>query len=238
MTPLELANVFIGIKEYPVGSNSIIFNDWYYRKHVSGADYPWCMAFIQYIFMKTGYALPILTAGCTTLMDYYKSKIPSRIVQSTDLKPNDIVLYNWGISDSVAQHCGIFYKYDGNSYIYAIEGNTSASSDDNGGAVQMRNRHISNIICALRPYDYYKGDNKMTIEEVRQEIAKTVSKDYIEEIFGVDGKIPEWAESEFKNAIALGITDGNHPDTLIPRYQAAIMAYRAVLAATGGYSHG
>lgn len=40
--------------------------------------------------------------------------------------------------------------------------------------------------------------------------------------------VPAWAERELAEAVALGITDGTEPMALIPRYQAAIMARRAV----------
>lgn len=39
--------------------------------------------------------------------------------------------------------------------------------------------------------------------------------------------VPGWAEAELAEAVAAGITDGTNPMQLIPRYQAAIMAYRA-----------
>ena len=45
---------------------------------------------------------------------------------------------------------------------------------------------------------------------------------------------PEWAAKEIAEAKAMGITDGTKPMTLIPRYQAAIMAKRAVEAAKKG----
>lgn len=38
---------------------------------------------------------------------------------------------------------------------------------------------------------------------------------------------PAWAEEDLKAAVAAGITDGERPLQLIPRYQAAIMAARA-----------
>ncbi len=40
--------------------------------------------------------------------------------------------------------------------------------------------------------------------------------------------VPEWAEKELKEAIDAGITDGTDPCALVPRYQAAIMAKRAL----------
>jgi N-acetyl-anhydromuramyl-L-alanine amidase AmpD len=38
---------------------------------------------------------------------------------------------------------------------------------------------------------------------------------------------PAWAQAELQEAIEAGITDGTNPMTLIPRYQAALMSYRA-----------
>ena len=40
--------------------------------------------------------------------------------------------------------------------------------------------------------------------------------------------VPEWAKKELAEAEKLGITDGQNPARLIPRYQAAIMAKRAL----------
>lgn len=40
--------------------------------------------------------------------------------------------------------------------------------------------------------------------------------------------VPEWAKKEFNEAVKAGITDGTNPCGLIPRYQAAIMALRAL----------
>lgn len=39
---------------------------------------------------------------------------------------------------------------------------------------------------------------------------------------------PDWAKAELEEAKKAGITDGTNPCGLIPRYQAAIMAHRAV----------
>ena len=39
---------------------------------------------------------------------------------------------------------------------------------------------------------------------------------------------PDWAQAELAQAVAMGITDGTRPMELIPRYQAAIMAKRAL----------
>lgn len=68
------------------------------------------------------------------------------------------------------------------------------------------------------PISKKKEEEEMTdkqIYEAFQRYAKTLS-------------LPSWAEKEFQEAKELGITDGSDPMTLIPRYQAAIMAKRAL----------
>lgn len=40
---------------------------------------------------------------------------------------------------------------------------------------------------------------------------------------------PEWAEKELEAAKGNGITDGTYPMQFVPRYQAAIMANRALV---------
>jgi peptidoglycan hydrolase-like protein with peptidoglycan-binding domain len=43
----------IGTKESPAGSNKVKYNTWYYGKEVSGSAYPWCMAFVSWVFAHT-----------------------------------------------------------------------------------------------------------------------------------------------------------------------------------------
>ena len=44
-------------------------------------------------------------------------------------------------------------------------------------------------------------------------------------------KVPDWATTELEEAKQMGVTDGSNPMQFIPRYQAAIMAKRAIEAA-------
>lgn len=43
----------LGVKESPSGSNKVKYNTWYYGKEVSGSAYPWCMAFVMWVFAHT-----------------------------------------------------------------------------------------------------------------------------------------------------------------------------------------
>jgi len=43
----------VGTKEVPAGSNKVKYNTWFYSKEVSGSAYPWCMAFVSWVFAHT-----------------------------------------------------------------------------------------------------------------------------------------------------------------------------------------
>ena len=67
------------------------------------------------------------------------------------------------------------------------------------------------------PLAELKGDGGMTGREIYEKLQA-----YFDE-----QPVPGWAQEELERAKALGITDGEAPMQLIPRYQAAIMAMRA-----------
>lgn len=68
-----------------------------------------------------------------------------------------------------------------------------------------------------------------TRKEDKSDMERKAIKAIVEEVLAERESmpVPAWAESEFQAAIAAGITDGTAPMGLIPRYQAAIMAFRA-----------
>lgn len=47
---IGIALAEVGITEYPPNSNCVKYNSWFYKRIVQGANYPWCAAFISYIF--------------------------------------------------------------------------------------------------------------------------------------------------------------------------------------------
>ncbi len=67
-----------------------------------------------------------------------------------------------------------------------------------------------------------KGDDE---EMTGEEIVKRINE-YTSTL-----TLPGWAKEELEEAVELGITDGKDPMAYVPRYQAAIMAKRAVEAA-------
>ena len=49
---LAIASAEVGITEYPPNSNNVKYNTWFYGRQVQGKNYPWCCAFISYIFWE------------------------------------------------------------------------------------------------------------------------------------------------------------------------------------------
>lgn len=150
-TILKTAAGEIGTEEYPANSNKVKYNTEYYGSAVSGNGYPWCCAFMWWIFQKAGLSQLFFggakTAYCPAVETYYR-----HIGQwfSSDPKVGDLVLFDfYGKGEAV--HIGIVEKVNSDGSIVSIEGNTSLTSDDNGGAVMRRTRYPNVIRGYARP---------------------------------------------------------------------------------------
>ena len=69
---LAVAQAELGVAESPANSNNVKYNTWFYGKAVSGAAYPWGMAFVQWGFNQAGMQLQYLTASCSALLRWYQ----------------------------------------------------------------------------------------------------------------------------------------------------------------------
>ena len=198
---LDIARRELGSTESPAGSNRTKYGKWL------GLDgQPWCMSFVQWCFNQAGAPLPCRTGSCSALLRWYRANQPERVVP--DPMPGDIVIYRFG-------HTGIVESASG-SDVTAIEGNTSpgqGGSQDNGGGVFRRTRKRSLAEAYIRPME----EERMTGKEIYDALCQYLSNQ----------PVPAWARAELEEAAAMGITDGENPMQLIPRYQAAIMAKRA-----------
>lgn len=143
---IAVARTQLGVKECPANSNKVKYNTWYYGREVSGASYPWCMVFVQWCCAQVGVELPTRTASCTALMNAAKK---AGMWVTSDYRPGDIAIYDWG-GDKAPDHCGIITQVLSNRYL-AIEGNTAAGNDSNGGEVMERTRPVKSILGAVRP---------------------------------------------------------------------------------------
>lgn len=153
---LAIATKELGTKESPANSNRVKYNTWYYGREVSGSAYPWCMAFVQWVFAQAGVPLPIKTASCGALMNAAKK---SGQWVTKDYRPGDVVIYDFP-GGAATDHTGIIEKVTLTGVV-AIEGNTSeAGSQSNGGEVCRRTRPNRQIVGALRPR-YEKEETNM-----------------------------------------------------------------------------
>lgn len=94
-------------------------------------------------------SLITLTANCGTLGDWAMRQGIFYNYNYTG-RPGDLVLFDFSGNHSTRQHVGILVSQTGNT-LSTIEGNTSVSSDDNGGAVMRRTRYISQVVGFIRP---------------------------------------------------------------------------------------
>ncbi|MEG2176834.1 MAG: hypothetical protein RRY97_08170 [Oscillibacter sp.] len=62
---LELARQELGTCEQPAGSNQVKYNSAYYGREVSGPAYPWCCAFLWWLFQEAGLAALFYSGGKT-----------------------------------------------------------------------------------------------------------------------------------------------------------------------------
>ena len=153
---LAIARGELGVKESPANSNRVKYNTWYYGREVSGAAYPWCMAFVQWVFAQAGVKLPLRTASCGALMNAAK-KAGQWVTK--DYRPGDVVIYDFP-GGAATDHTGIIEKVTLTGVV-AIEGNTSqAGSQSNGGMVCRRTRKTSTVTAYIRP-NYEKEEKTM-----------------------------------------------------------------------------
>ena len=89
------------------------------------------------------------TAGCGVLGDWGKQN-GQFLSYSRAGQPGDLVLFDFKGKHTTRQHVGILVSQTGDT-LTTIEGNTSVTSNDNGGAVMRRTRYISQVVGFIRP---------------------------------------------------------------------------------------
>lgn len=209
---LELAVSQIGVHEDPPNSNSVLYNDWYYGRHVEGKEYPWCMVFLQWCYSQVGVKLPIRTASCTAMMEAARKVNRWR---TSNYQRGDLLIYSFN-ANRTPSHCGVLYEWRDKNHVYAVEGNTSVKNDTNGGAVMMRDRPLRNVLGAFRP--------KFEDEEDVMDISKLTD----EECYNIFVKAmrhagtlpePEWSEKlgYWKRAAEDKLVDGTRPEACVKR---------------------
>jgi hypothetical protein len=148
---LQVARRQIGTKENPPGTNSNKYGKWY------GMDrQPWCAMFVSYCFDNAGLTFKFPKdlgtskgfAYCPYGVKWFKNQ---GLWHTENPLPGDVVFYMFNKAKGVSDHVGIVEKVLSNGQIQAIEGNTSVSSNDNGGTVMRRTRTKNQILGYGRP---------------------------------------------------------------------------------------
>lgn len=147
-TAIHIGRQFIGVAEQPPGSNEVMFSKWY------GIIGPWCAMFVSYCFVEAkskAFERGNHYSYCPFILaDARAHKNNLTVVPSNNVRPGDIVLYDWQ-HDGTADHVGIVtstVKRDGS--FTAIEGNTSGTNPSDGGMVSEGPRSTADVIAFIR----------------------------------------------------------------------------------------
>lgn len=168
MSILSVAQSQIGIKESPSGSNRVKYSQWY------GLVGPWCDMFVSWCANQAGVANIVgKYAYCPSHVNYFKQKGWWHDAEYKP-QPGDIIFF---ARRGVACHVGIVERRNGSYSVTTIEGNTSVSSSDNGGAVMRRVRTYGNpygswgILGFAHP-PYSNGNGKVSSGSMRSWLQK------------------------------------------------------------------
>ena len=205
---LALARSQIGVKEVPAGSNNVKYNTAYYGSEVHGAAYAWCCAFVWWLFQQAGAAALFYGGGKTAWCPAVESYAKSRGQWVTrDYQPGDCVLFDFS-GKGIAGHIGVVesVRADG---IICIEGNTSTTSNDNGGAVMRRTRYPRQIRGAFRPA--YSAERAESEKDMSPAEVKTIIKEN-DPVYATENDIPDWGKSTVTKLVARKALQGSGTD--------------------------
>lgn len=229
---LDFERSQLGIKETPAGSNNVRYNTDYYGRAVSGDSFPWCCAFQWDAFRLCGASSLFYggtkTAYCPAMQAYAETH--GQWVTS-GFQPGDLILFDFhGGGRGLACHIGMLERVVNGTYI-CLEGNTSVTSDDNGGAVMRRTRYRSQILGAYRPK--YAADTAET-EDDDMDISKLTDAQVLalgDRYAALLAERPTYSEAAaaMARAAAAGIMDGKRPCSVVTRGELAITMDRAEL---------
>ena len=193
---LSLAASYLGIQESPANSNNVQFNTDFYGTPVSGSAYPWCCAFVWDIFRMAEASELFCGGDKTAWCPYVESYARSHGQWVTDnYQPGDCMLFNFQ-GGTLAGHIGIVETANADGTVTCIEGNTSVTSQDNGGEVMRRVRYKKNILGAFRPK--YESEDELEM-----------SKDELISVAGTGDNPSEWAKEATEKMKELGVFNGD-----------------------------
>ena len=152
-----------GWRESPTGSNVVpsmvaLAKTYNVRADVAGMGYAWCQfaAYLSGLVVggKTARAglveskfWPLYTPF--TLGFGQRGEFGHIVVPKSQARRGDMAMFNFGSSE-VVQHVGRLVKAPTASTVTTVDGNTSVTSQDNGGAMMIRERSASTVVAYVR----------------------------------------------------------------------------------------
>lgn len=203
---LSVALKQVGTKEVPAGSNNVKYNTWFYGHSVNGAAYPWCCAFVNWCFYKAGMSDLFYggkkSASCMNTEEYMRGH--GQKVDIDDGRFGDIAFMDFG--KGRISHIGIIIQKNSDGTYKTVEGNTSVSSNDNGGAVMIRTRSKSYIKSICRP-DYELPELVKITGTCRKFAKKSVSSKVLEK-FSSNNKVRWMSDCKDGWSKVISLADG------------------------------
>lgn len=191
---LQLAREQIGTAETPAGSNNVSYNTDYYGGPVSGDSYPWCCAFIWWLFDRCGLSRLFCGGQKTAYCPFVESWARANGAWVTDgYRPGDLVLFDWN-GDGITDHIGIVTAVSGNA-LTTIEGNAS-------DAVREMTRSAVAVKGAYRPD--YGGEDAQEPDAGGEDGVYTVKAG--DTLWGIAERLLGRGELYFKIMQANGLT--------------------------------
>lgn len=183
----------IGVKENPPNSNRVKYWD-FYKEHC-GANYqgqPWCAAFTAEGYTRAGIWPFTKDEGrfryTPSIVSWAKANGWWRDREEKP-KPGWLILF---ANNGTACHVGFVEKRIDSSKVQTIEGNTSSTSNDNGGAVMRRTRTYGTvgsswyILGFVAPPEYDGGSTTSSGSSSSLKSINTIATEVINGVWGND----------------------------------------------------
>lgn len=150
---LRTAETQIGVKESPANSNSgPKVREYQNSTNPGTTGFPWCASFVTWCLRKNGWKVKFSNMGYVPswIAEAHAGRNGLQVIPAKEAKAGDIATYDWE-HDSIGDHIG-FVKtpVDASGNFYAVEGNTSAGNNSNGGEVQERQRNVHDVAAFIR----------------------------------------------------------------------------------------
>lgn len=142
------------------------------------------------------------------MMNWFKNQ--NRLVDPKSARPGDLVFYQFD-TDAYADHIGIVESVTATGVV-AIEGNTSVTSNDNGGAVMRRSRKWSCVMAVARPD--YEGVEKTVAEPAGEGTEEEEEDEMKETRYRKVEELPQWAREDLRAMADQGVLQGNETGSL------------------------